>query len=80
MDIGPNGEKRPDDPISRAVMIAKIATGEIEEEYAEEHETQERPRQAPRRNGNRKRRKAGATPRESRGANGSHANKRKERP
>lgn len=50
MDIGPNGEKRPDDPISRAVMIAKIATGEIEEEYAEEDQTLERPRQAPRRN------------------------------
>ena len=50
MDIGPNGEKRPEDPISRAVMIAKIATGEIKEEYAEEHETQERPRQVARRN------------------------------
>ena len=38
MQIGPNGEKRPDAPISRAVMIAKISTGEIEEEYVEEDE------------------------------------------
>ena len=51
MDIGPKGERRPDDPISRAVMIGKIATGEIKEDYAEEHETQERPRRAARRNG-----------------------------
>ncbi len=29
---GPNGEKRPRDPIARAVMVAKIATGEIEEQ------------------------------------------------
>ena len=35
MEVGPNGERRPDDPISRAVMIGKIATGEIEEDYAE---------------------------------------------
>ena len=41
MDIGPNGEKRPDDPISRAVMIAKIATGEIEEDYAEDEQAPE---------------------------------------
>ena len=51
MEVGPKGERRLDDPISRAMMIAKIATGEIEEEYAEEHETRERPRQAARRNG-----------------------------
>jgi len=32
---GPRGEKRPADAIGRAVMIAKIATGEIEEEREE---------------------------------------------
>ena len=32
MPKGPRGEKRPADAIGRAVMIAKIATGEIEEE------------------------------------------------
>ena len=31
--IGPNGEKRPEDPIAAAVMVMKIATGQIEEEY-----------------------------------------------
>ena len=30
---GPNGEKRPRDPIACATMVAKIATGEIEEVY-----------------------------------------------
>ena len=28
---GPNGGKRPADPIARAVHVARIATGEIEE-------------------------------------------------
>lgn len=32
MPKGPRGEKRPADAISRAVLIAKIATGEIEDE------------------------------------------------
>ena len=32
MPKGPRGEKRPADAISRAVMIGKIATGEIEDE------------------------------------------------
>ena len=32
MPKGPNGQKRPADAISRAVMIGKIATGEIEDE------------------------------------------------
>ena len=32
---GPNGERRPRDPIARAVHVAKIATGEIEEELEE---------------------------------------------
>ena len=31
MPRGPNGEKRPADPIAAAVMVAKIATGEAEE-------------------------------------------------
>jgi hypothetical protein len=31
---GPKGEKRPADVIGAAIMIAKIATGEIEEEAA----------------------------------------------
>ena len=30
MPRGPNGEKRPIDAIGNAVMIAKIATGEVE--------------------------------------------------
>jgi hypothetical protein len=32
MPKGPRGEKRPADAVARAVMVAKIATGEIEEE------------------------------------------------
>ena len=32
MPKGPKGEKRPADPIARAVMVAKIATGEVEDE------------------------------------------------
>lgn len=32
MPKGPNGEKRPADAIARAVMIARIATGEIEDD------------------------------------------------
>lgn len=32
MPKGPRGEKRPADAIGRAVLIAKIATGEIEDE------------------------------------------------
>ena len=35
MPKGPKGEKRPADAIARAVMIAKIATGEIEDEREE---------------------------------------------
>ena len=31
MPRGPNGEYRPDDPVAAAIMVAKIATGEIEE-------------------------------------------------
>jgi hypothetical protein len=35
MPKGPRGEKRPADAIARAVMIAKIATGEVEDERDE---------------------------------------------
>ena len=35
MLIGPNGEKRPQSIYSAGIMVAKIATGEIEENYAE---------------------------------------------
>ena len=33
MPIGPNGERRPVDVIANAVHVARIATGESEEEY-----------------------------------------------
>jgi hypothetical protein len=33
MPRGPRGEKRPADVIGAAVMVAKIATGEIEEPH-----------------------------------------------
>ncbi len=33
MPRGPKGEKRPADVIGNAIMVAKIATGEIEDEY-----------------------------------------------
>ena len=32
MPKGPNGERRPTDTVSNAVMVMKIATGELEEE------------------------------------------------
>ncbi len=35
MAKGPRGEKRPADTIGAAIMVAKIATGEIEEETTE---------------------------------------------
>ena len=35
MPKGPQGQKRPADAIARAVMVAKIATGEVEEETAD---------------------------------------------
>ena len=33
MTIGPNGEKRPTNPVAAGVHIARLATGEAEEEY-----------------------------------------------
>ena len=35
MPRGPNGERRPSDVVGCAVTVAKIATGEIEEELPE---------------------------------------------
>lgn len=35
MPKGPRGERRPADAVSRAIMVAKIATGEIEDEREE---------------------------------------------
>lgn len=35
MPKGPRGEKRPADAIGLAVMIGKIATGEVEDEHEE---------------------------------------------
>jgi hypothetical protein len=36
MPKGPRGEKRPADAIARAVKVARIATGEIEEDKPED--------------------------------------------
>ena len=33
--IGPNGEKRPHDVIANAVLAARIATGEADEQYVD---------------------------------------------
>ena len=38
MPRGPHGEKRPADAVGCAVMVAKIATGEIEEELPKNRE------------------------------------------
>ena len=35
MPIGPHGEKRPANPIANAVHVAKLATGEAEEQYVD---------------------------------------------
>jgi hypothetical protein len=37
MPRGPRGEKRPADVIGAAVMVAKIATGEVEDAKTEKH-------------------------------------------
>ena len=36
MKRGPKGEKRPADVIGCAIMVAKIATGEVEDTYYEQ--------------------------------------------
>ena len=41
MPIGPRGEKRPTNPNAAAIMVAKIATGEIEEQYDGEAPTKD---------------------------------------
>ena len=35
MPIGPKGEKRPTNPVESGIMVMRIATGDIEEEYAD---------------------------------------------
>jgi len=35
MPTGPNGEKRPNSVTAAAVLVGKIATGEIEEKFTE---------------------------------------------
>ena len=35
MPTGPNGEKRPADPVANAVLMGKIITGEAEETYVD---------------------------------------------
>ncbi len=35
MPIGPNGEKRPTNPVESGIMVMRIATGDLEEDYAE---------------------------------------------
>ena len=39
MPTGPQGQKRPRDPIACAVMVMKIGTGQIEEQYHVSAET-----------------------------------------
>ena len=41
MPTGPRGEKRPTNPNAAAIMVAKIATGELEEEYEGETPTKD---------------------------------------
>ena len=36
MPTGPKGEKRPANPIEAGIMVARIAVGDIEEEYEEQ--------------------------------------------
>ena len=36
MPIGPKGEKRPSNPIESGIMVARIAVGDIEEEYVDQ--------------------------------------------
>lgn len=36
MPIGPKGERRPANPIEAGIMVARIATGDLEEEYEEQ--------------------------------------------
>ena len=38
MPTGPNGERRPANSIEAAIMVARIAVGDIEEDYGEKPE------------------------------------------
>ena len=51
MPTGPRGEKRPADVVGCAVMVAKIATGEIEEELEPEQPHSQARRMAGRKGG-----------------------------
>ena len=51
MPVGPRGEKRPADVIGSAVMVARIATGEIEEQLEPERETDPAKQEAGRKGG-----------------------------
>lgn len=46
MPKGPKGEKRPADAIARAVKIARIATGEEQEEYEKDDEGKDKAAQS----------------------------------
>lgn len=41
MPTGPKGQKRPADTVANAIRVAKIATGEAEEEFVERPEKDE---------------------------------------
>lgn len=47
MPKGPQGQKRPADVIGAAVMVAKIATGEVEENVAAPVEARPSPSKSP---------------------------------
>ena len=51
MPTGPRGQKRPANVIGAAVMVAKIATGEVEEELEPEPADREAKREAGRKGG-----------------------------
>ena len=36
MPVGPNGEKRPSNPVAAGVHIARVATGEADEQYIDQ--------------------------------------------
>jgi len=44
MTVGPNGEKRPNGVIANAVLVAKLATGEAQEEYVPGSKGDKKPR------------------------------------
>lgn len=46
MARGPKGEKRPADAIARAIKVARIATGEEQEEYEKDDEGKDKAAQS----------------------------------